>query len=1164
MPPITSRMLTVANVRQIAFVKALKRISSRASVIGVLLAVCSFPLASSITVRAQSTRPEYRAYWIETFNTALGTHADIDRVIDAAVQSNANAIFAQVRRRGDSWYLDTKEPLTQVAGVGEPNASGAWTFDPLKYLIEQAHARSIEVHAYVIVGTIYNAHPTITGLPKDPNHIFNKHFWDKTTGALYPDADPRQWSTRSLPHNLDSTLTFNGHRYAAEWYVDLGHPDAAAFTIDVLTNLAKRYDVDGIHLDRIRYPEAPIDRPAGQALGINTGYNETSVKRFKARYGSAASYYQTTDIGSNVGTTAAPRLITAADVGYPRTNDPLWNQWRRDQVSNFVRRLYLNTTAVKPQIKVSAALICFFTGPTASGGWEKTEAYYRVFQDWRGWTQEGSLDIIAPMIYKQEHTDSVRAQYDDWLAFTKQLARDNNRHSMPGLGVYLNGIEGSLRQARRALARPPFNVSNEAADGVIFYALGNSTPGNLTGNSTNAAVTNNPYSYPIPFLSTPKRPNSDFFAALRTGASANALTRYEDLTLPPLFPNSAPIPNMPWKAQPTKGHVMGSAIREDGTAFDAATVTIQNIDAPTSPSRTTVTDGSGFYGAIDLAPGRYRATAQLAGNALYSCAFNVAAGAVTIADLHPAEKNAPFTTATLTPAVPDGTNGWYKSDVTISLNSSDECSGVSSTEYSTDGGATWQSYNGSFTFNQEGATNISYRSTDAAGNTETTKTLTVKIDKTAPTLVFGEPSVAPNAAGWNNTDVTFTYAASDDSSGVANPSGSLTLSEEGAAVTGSITITDLAGNSATFTSPTVKIDKTAPTLVFDAPTPGTNAAGWNNTNVSIAFKTNDALSGVSENNGAANPLVLSEEGAAVSGTVRVTDVAGNTAVFTSPIVKIDKTAPVINASRSTPANENGWNNTDVVAGFTASDALAGLAAGTNSEGQFTFTSEGQNQAHTFTVTDAAGNTAAATVEGVNIDKTAPNISATRTPDANAFGWNDMDVVASYAASDALAGLANGSPANGSFTFSAEGANQSHTFTVIDLAGNAASASVTGINIDKTAPTVNISADPSLIRSGNGGLVNVTISGNGTDALSGLGGFVTYTVTDEYGAPLGIAPHPVSGNTASWTDTLAVEARRNGDDRDGRLYRIIATVTDLAGHTASATADVRVMHDRRPK
>ncbi|MEJ7578504.1 MAG: hypothetical protein WKF74_16015, partial [Pyrinomonadaceae bacterium] len=50
------------------------------------------------TVTAQTSRAEYRAYWVETFNTALGTRAEIDRVVDSAVQSNANALFAQVRR----------------------------------------------------------------------------------------------------------------------------------------------------------------------------------------------------------------------------------------------------------------------------------------------------------------------------------------------------------------------------------------------------------------------------------------------------------------------------------------------------------------------------------------------------------------------------------------------------------------------------------------------------------------------------------------------------------------------------------------------------------------------------------------------------------------------------------------------------------------------------------------------------------------------------------------------------------------------------------------------------------------------------------------------------------------------------------------------------------
>ena len=63
------------------------------------------------------------------------------------------------------------------------------------------------------------------------------------------------------------------------------------------------------------------------------------------------------------------------------------------------------------------------------------------------------------------------------------------------------------------------------------------------------------------------------------------------------------------------------------------------------------------------------------------------------------------------------------------------------------------------------------------------------------------------------------------SSGIASASvpSPLTLATEGASVSGVVTVTDLAGNSATFTSPTVKIDKTAPTLTYGAATPAATA-----------------------------------------------------------------------------------------------------------------------------------------------------------------------------------------------------------------------------------------------------------------------------------------------------------------------------------------------------
>lgn len=726
--------------------------------------LCIASLAMASPALGQSA-PEYRAYWVETFNSALGTRADIDRVIAAAVDSKANAVFAQIRRRGDSWYLDSLEPLTQVTGVGSPGPDGVWTFDPLGYLIEQAHARHIEVHAFVIVGSIYNGHPTITGTPNDPRHVFNQHFWNKAAVAPYAVGDPRQWSTRSLPHNPDGT-TFNGQRYTAEWYVDLGHPDAEAYTVDVLTHLVDRYDLDGLHLDRIRYPEAPIDRAGALAnWGINVGYNETSVQRFKARHGEAAGYYTAADIGQNVNTAAAPRLIGAGDIGYPRTNDSLWNDWRREQVSNFVRRLYLSATAVKPRIKISAALICFWTGPVGSGGWERTEAYYRVFQDWRSWAQEGTLDILSPMIYKREHTAVEKVQFDDWLAFTKALAQSSDRQSVPGLGNYLNGVEGTLLQSRRALGRAPFNAAETPADGVLFYALGNTAPGTLIGNSTSAAVTGNPFSYPIPGASTPKRTNADFFSAVTTSANAAGSVLFENPGNGPLFSIPVLTPDMPWKSTPTQGYLMGFARLADGMPLDGAAVTITALATGGSRSAP-LTDGGGFYGAVGLAPGAYRARVEHGSIRLDVCRFDVVAGLVTSADAR-LDSASPGTTGTIDAAAPRGDNGWYLGDVRVALAAEDDCSGVARTEYSVDGGASWQASTGVVVIEAEGITTLQYRSVDEAGNLETASALEVRIDKTNPTMTLTSDHSLLWPANGQIVDVTLSGSAGDAISGLA-------------------------------------------------------------------------------------------------------------------------------------------------------------------------------------------------------------------------------------------------------------------------------------------------------------------------------------------------------------------------------------------------------------
>ncbi|HEX8145161.1 MAG TPA: pectinesterase family protein [Pyrinomonadaceae bacterium] len=326
-------------------------------------------------------------------------------------------------------------------------------------------------------------------------------------------------------------------------------------------------------------------------------------------------------------------------------------------------------------------------------------------------------------------------------------------------------------------------------------------------------------------------------------------------------------------------------------------------------------------------------------------------------------------------------------------------------------------------------------------------------------------SQEPNAAGWNNSDVTVTITATDEGGAGLHEiiySVNGTTHHEHSALAlipvtgeGVTTITyyakDDAGNTEALQTLTVKLDKTAPVIGDVSRTPA-NANGWNNTDVTANYQATDALSGFESGSTFNGTQTFNTEGENQSYNIELTDLAGNTAHKTISGISIDKTAPVIDATR-TAANANGWNNTDVTASYSASDGLSGLASGSPATGAHIFTSEGAGQSYTFEVSDLAGNSASALVGDVNIDKSAPVINAARMTPANANGWNNMDVIVNYSASDTLSGLA--SPASGEHTFTNEGADQSQTFEVSDLAGNSASATVGGVNIDKTVPVISI-------------------------------------------------------------------------------------------------------------
>jgi hypothetical protein len=185
--------------------------------------------------------------------------------------------------------------------------------------------------------------------------------------------------------------------------------------------------------------------------------------------------------------------------------------------------------------------------------------------------------------------------------------------------------------------------------------------------------------------------------------------------------------------------------------------------------------------------------------------------------------------------------------VTVALAATDTGGpGVSAIQFSLSGAQTGvgtiRGASGTVAITAEGITTLTYFAQDNAGNQETPKKLIVQIDKTPPNISVAVTPL-PNVNGWNKTDVTVQFTATDALSGVASVSSPVTLTAEGKGQVVTGTATDRAGNSAS-AAVTVNIDKTPP-VISGLPAP--DCALWppNHRLVKVATVTaTDSLSGI--------------------------------------------------------------------------------------------------------------------------------------------------------------------------------------------------------------------------------------------------------------------------------------------------------------------------------
>jgi alpha-tubulin suppressor-like RCC1 family protein len=408
----------------------------------------------------------------------------------------------------------------------------------------------------------------------------------------------------------------------------------------------------------------------------------------------------------------------------------------------------------------------------------------------------------------------------------------------------------------------------------------------------------------------------------------------------------------------------------------------------------------------------------------------------------------PTTSVTTDPTTANGTNGWFTSNVTINFSADDAAgSGVQSITYSATGAqplaaTTVNGASASLVITTGGITTISYNARDAAGNVEAVRTLSIKLDKTAPSITTSARKAngtTYTAGTWTNQAVTVSFSCADTTSGIAGACpAAVTISAEGTTPSVSGSVSDQAGNSTSVSFGPILIDKTAP-IVTATPDRAPDSNGWYNAPIAISFSGFDSANG--SGNVTCDPAQTysgpDSASASVSGTC--TDAAGNRGSATTSF-KYDATPSTVTAAASTQPNANGWYNGDVSVVFSCADALSGVASCPTDQ---TLSTEGAAVSSSAqSASDLAGNTSApSNVVTVKLDRTAPVVSVTGVTNGASYPLGSAPAAA-CSTTDALSGVATAATLSitggnaagtGSFTATCAGAT--------DKAGNTASASV---------------------------------------------------------------------------------------------------------------------------
>ena len=350
------------------------------------------------------TPRELRAVWIATVSNidwpserGIPVHeqkAELRAMFDRIAMLNMNAVIFQVRPATDALYESGEEPWSEYL-TGEQGKAPEPFYDPLAFAIDEAHKRGLELHAWI--NPFRSRHPSARGELAE-NHLSNKR----------PDLVVE---------------------YGRHLWMDPGHPDSHEWSLNVVRDIIRRYDVDAIHVDDYFYPYRERDAD-GNLIDFP---DSASYAAYVAEYGP----------------------IDRAD-------------WRRRNVDTFMKRLHEVIKEEDPLVRFGVSPIGLWRPDHQGDEIQGFDAYEQIYADSRKWFKNGWLDYFAPQLYWPTEQEGQKYQVlVDWW----HEQNHKNRHFWPGNFTNRVGYGSDTWPVSEITGQIELTRTSEATSGNIHFSM---------------------------------------------------------------------------------------------------------------------------------------------------------------------------------------------------------------------------------------------------------------------------------------------------------------------------------------------------------------------------------------------------------------------------------------------------------------------------------------------------------------------------------------------------------------------------------------------------------------------------------------------------------------------------------------------------------------------